>query len=351
MPGQGQICGLAGSLLHGSRCACFVTIQDLSAGRDLFYAAPRHSPAMKSQRPFLATALVAASLSMCGAMAHAQDDGFGDALEPDAIASAAVDQAVYAALMPNPDVVDPALVRSAITAALAAPDTKPRTIVPITVAVARAGPKPVRIDPNAVAAPPTKLVFDSNQVVQIHADGMPAANGPDRDPLVRVMPRAADPNAVTFGARWSAQDRIQAPLLSGLAWEAHADVLSGAAPARAGNVRRSLRITALWDTPQDLSVGFTPGFTRGGGREFEHYVTGLEVSTLDKTKIARWRSFVELSGEKLAINTVGENSTAHVAAGASYCASSNTQLDIGVSRGTTWTSNDLTSNVGLSVRF
>ena len=306
---------------------------------------------MKSLRPLLLPALVATSLALWGAIARAQDDGPGDALEPDPIASDALDQAVYAALMPNPDVADPTRVRAAITAALAAPDTRPRTIVPITAVAVKPGPKPVHIDPNAVAAPPTKLVFDRNQVVQIHADGMPAANGPDRDPLVRVMPRAADPAAVTFGARWSAQDRIQAPLLSGLAWEAHADVVSGAPSARAGNVRRSLRITAMWDTPEDLSVGFTPGFTRGGGMMFEHYVTGLEVSTVDKTKAARWHSFVELSGEKLAFNNVGENSTAHVAAGASYSASSNTQLDIGVSRGTTWTSNDLTSNVGLSVRF
>ena len=301
--------------------------------------------------PFLASALVAAALALPGAGARAQDDGFGVALEPDAISSDALDAVVYAALMPNPDVVDPALVRSAIAAALAAPDKTPRPIVPATAAAARPAIKPVRIDPNAVAAPPTRLVLDSNQVVQIHADGLPAANGPDRDPMVRVMPRAADPNAVFFGARWSAQDRIPAPILNGLAWEAHADVLSGAAPARAGNVRRSLRITALWDSPTDISIGFTPGFTRGGGREYEHFVTGLEVTTLDKTKAARWRSFVELSGEKLAFNNVGENATAHVAAGASYSASSSTQLDIGVSRGTTWTSNDLTSNVGLSVRF
>jgi hypothetical protein len=165
------------------------------------------------------------------------------------------------------------------------------------------------------------------------------------------MPRQADPAAVTLGARWTVQDRIPAPLLSALAWEAHADLVSGAAAPRAGNVRRSLRITASWDTPEDLAIDFTPGFTRGGGREFEHYETGLAVSTADKTRLARWHSFVEVSGEKLAFNNVIDNSTAHVAAGASYSASSNAQLDIGVSRGTTWYSNDLTSNVGLSVRF
>jgi hypothetical protein len=314
------------------------------------------TPASMKALPSLVSAATAALLCIGGTAAHAQD-GLEDPVlasvtepELDTISTASLDQTAYATLLPNPDVADPRLVRTAITAALAVPGKKPKTVVPTAAPVKPAIPQVV-IDPNAVAAPPTKMVFDKNQVVEIHADGMPTPNGPDRDPLVRVMPRQADPNAVTFGARWTAQDRIQAPLLSGLAWQAHADVVSGAAPARAGNVRRSLRITAMWDTPEDLSIGFTPGVTRGGGREFEHYVTSLEVSTVDQTKAARWRSFVELSGEKLAFNNVIDNSTAHVAAGASYSASSNTQLDIAVSRGTTWTSTDLTSSVGLSVHF
>jgi len=306
---------------------------------------------MKFPHPALACALSAAAL-LAGAPAFAQES---DALVPDTDlatrSSDALDHDVWATLLPNPDAADPSVVRSAISAVLAAPDTQPKSIVPITGRKDRPVIVPVRIDPNAVIAPPTRLMLDSKQVVQIHADGMPAPNGPDRDPLVRVMPRQADPNAVTFGARWSAQDRIPAPLLSGLSWDAHADLVSGAAPARAGNVRRSLRITAMWDSPEDLTIGFTPGFTRGGGHEYEHYVTGLEVSTVDRTKAARWRSYVELSGEKLAFNNVIDNNTAHVAAGATYATSASTQLDFNVSRGTTWTSNDLTSNVGLSFKF
>ena len=309
------------------------------------------SIAMKFPRSSFASAIAAAMLCLAGASALAQDGpGVGE-VELDTISHAALDEMAYATLLPNPDVVDPQLVQSAITAAMAVPDPKPKTIVPITAVATKPAIKPVRIDPNAVAAPPTKLMLDSNQVVQFHADGAPAPNAPDSDPFVRVMPRQADPAAVQLGARWNVEDRIQAPVLSGLAWDAHADLLSGAVPARAGNVRRSLRITAMWDTPEDLSIGFTPGVTRGGGREFEHYVTGLEVSTVDKTKVARWTSYVEVSGEKLAFNNVIGNDTAHVAAGASYAASANTQLDIGVSRGTTWYSNDLTSNVGLSVKF
>ena len=312
------------------------------------------SLAMNLPRPTLVPALAAALLCLAGGPAFAQEDADTAVIadtELDAIPGVALDHAVYATLLPDNDAADPTVVRSAISAVLAAWDAQPRPIVPITAKKYKPTLVPVRIDPNAVIGPPTRLMFDSNQVVQIHADGMPAPNGPDRDPLVRVLPRQADPNAVTFGARWSAQDRIQAPLLSGLAWDAHADLLSGAAPARAGNVRRSLRITAMWDTPEDLSIGFTPGFTRGGGREFEHYVTGLEVSNVDKTRIARWKSYVELSGEKLAFDNVVDNATAHVAAGATYATSACTQLDFNVSRGTTWTSNDLTSNVGLSVKF
>jgi hypothetical protein len=313
-----------------------------------------HCAMPASMKSSLASAVAAVLLCIAGSAARAQDElaVAPSVVEPelDTISTESLDEMAYATLLPNPDVADPTLMKSAITAALAAPGKKPKTIVPTGKPV-KPAIQPVVIDPNAVAAPPTKMVFDKHQVVEIHADGMPAPNAPDPSPFVRVLPRQADPNAVTFGARWSAQDRIQAPLLSGLAWEAHADVVSGAPPARAGNVRRSLRITAMWDTPEDLSIGFTPGVTRGGGREFEHYVTSLEVSTVDKTKAARWKSFVELSGEKLGINNVIDNSTAHVAAGASYSASTNTQLDIAVSRGTTWTSSDLTSTVGLQVHF
>jgi len=307
-------------------------------------------PAMKFSRTSLAC--VAALLSLAGAPASAQDDEVpAIAAEIDALPADALDHAVYATLLPDNDAADPTIVQSAISAVLAARDAQPRPIVPITARKDRPAIAAVRIDPNSLAAPPTRLMLDGRQFVQLHADGMPAPNGPDRDPLIRVLPRQADPNAVTFGARWTAQDRIQAPLLSGLAWGAHADIVSGAPPARAGNVRRALRITAMWDTPEDLSLGVTPGFTRGGGREFEHYVTGLEVSTVDKARAARWKSYVELSGEKLAFDNVVDNATAHVAAGATYATSSSTQLDFNVSRGTTWTSNDLTSNVGLSVRF
>ncbi len=304
-----------------------------------------------SPSPHLRLAALAALLCIAAASAHADQDVFGAEVEADPLPSAEADTVVFATLLPNPDVARPDLVQAAIAAAMAAPDRKPKSIVPITATAPSLAPKPVRFDPNAMGSTNSRLLLDRNQVVQLQANGLPAANAPDPSPFVRVMPRAVNPADVTFGARWGVEDRIQAPLLSQFAWDAHAEVVSGAPPPRAGNVRRSLRITAMWDSPEDMSVGFTPGFQRGGGMAFEHYVAGLQVSTLDKTKAARWRSWVELSGEKLAFNNVIENNTAQVQAGASYSASSSTQLDISVSRGTTPTATNLQSNVGLSVHF
>ena len=295
-------------------------------------------------------ACLAALLALGAGAARADTDVFGAEVEADVLGNAAVDPAVFATLLPDDD-LGPELVLAPLSGGLATPDPRPKSIVPITAkAVAATSLRPVRIDPNANIVP-ARVLLPSNQVLQVHADGLPAANGPDRDPLVRVLPRAVNPADVTVGARWGVADRIPAPILSQLQWDAHADLLSGAAPPRASNVRHSLRITALWDTPQDMAIGITPGWQHGGGREFEHYVTGWEVSTLDKTRRARWSSWVEVSGEKLAFNNVIENPTAQVQAGATYSSSSSTQLNFSVSRSTTYIANDLQSNVGLSVHF
>jgi hypothetical protein len=299
-------------------------------------------------------ACVAALLGLAAGAAQAEQDVFGFEVVPDVLGSDEVDPAVYATLLPCDDVANPDLVQTAIATAMATPDTRPKSIVPITAKVAgRMPPKSVRIDPNAGIVP-SRVLLPSNQVIQVRADGLPAANGPDRDPLVRVMPRAVNPADVTFAARWGVQDRIPLPVLSQLSWDAHADLLSGGSPVRVGNVRKSWRITAQWDTPEDIAIGLTPGWQRGGGREYEHYVTGWQVTTLDKTRNARWSSWVELSGEKMQINNLAnvvENATAQVQAGASYASSSATQLNFSISRSTTYTATDLQSNVGLAVRF
>ena len=92
-----------------------VTIQDLSLVRVLFYAALRHSLAMKLPRSTLACT-AAALLSLAGSFAFAQEGG--DALaaeaELDALPSGTIDHAVFATLLPDNNAADPTIVRSAI---------------------------------------------------------------------------------------------------------------------------------------------------------------------------------------------------------------------------------------------
>jgi hypothetical protein len=358
-----------------------ITIESLSGGANVPYAALRqsyfpessrmlselavarmkitnHSPelssmAVRARRPAPRSAwLLAAALGLAAGAVQAQDDHFDYESEAAPLGSGATDPAVFATLLPNTNVVRRSLIQSAIAAAMTAQaDTTPKTIVPASApAIVNPNLRPIRMDSGVAASTPSLLQLDSGQVVQVHANGLPSPNGPDRDPLVRVMPRAVNPLDVTVGARWGAEDRIPVPLISQIAWDAHADVLSGAPAPRAGNVRRSLRVTAQWDTPEDLKIGFTPGVERGGGMIFEHYVAGLQASTVDKTQAVRWRSFVEVSGEKLAPNNIIDNCTAQVHAGASYLPTSSTSLDISVTRGTMAVS-DLQSSVGLSVHF
>ena len=225
------------------------------------------------------------------------------------------------------------------------PLVKPTPKPPTSVAA-----RPIRVERAAVNAPSSQLKLTSDQAIELHADGLPAPNTPSSSPFERVLPRAFDPNAVFVGARWGAQDKLALPLDTQVALIAQADMLTGAAGQRANAVRRSLRLVAQWDAFDDLVFGLVPGVSRGGGTIFEHYVTSLQASTLDPARASRWRSFVEVSGEKLAPNNVYENSSAQVRAGASFQASKKAQLDVSVSRGT-MDKPDTQSSVGLSMKF
>ncbi len=292
----------------------------------------------------------ALALLLVAGAASAQDElPVETAADIDPIPSATLDADVFATLMPCTNVVPRALVDSAV-ASVVTPQVDPRRrpIVPASAPrLAADAPKPIRVDGSPVIESPATLQF-AGQLVRVHADGMPGPNAPSTDPFVRVLPRAVNPADVQVGAHWGSEERIDAPLLSGIAWNANADVFAGPAPR--ATVRRSLRITAQWDTPEDLTIGFTPGVEHVGGSLFEHHVTGLQASTVDRTQAARWRSFIEVSGEKLGSSSLLDNSTAQVHAGATYSASNSTQLDVSVSRGTTPLS-DFQSAIGLQVQF
>lgn len=305
-------------------------------------------------RPALRLCAAAALLVLGTTLAHAQEAEAGPIAAAEVPGPAAAEDADTPAISidiaADIDTLSSTELATAVQAGLV-DDVQADSIVPIpAIPRVRTLARPISVARALAPTPPSVVRIYGDQAIQLHADGLPAANVASRDSLEPVLPRAVNPADVAFGARWGAQDRIQAPLLSAIAWDAHADLLAGAAPARAQNVRHSLRLTAQWDTPEDLKFGVTPGVERGGGSLFEHYVYGLQATTLDKSQTARWSSFVEVSGENLASTNLIENSTAQVHAGASYMTPSSVQFDVSVTRGTTAVS-DLQSSVGLSMHF
>jgi hypothetical protein len=230
-------------------------------------------------------------------------------------------------------------------------DPSRRPIVPIT--AKRPGepvPQQVSLD---LFTPATRLVpLDDRQSLMLHIDGLPTPDSPTRNAVTPVLPRAVDPQGFSMGATWGAQDRIRAPLLDAVTWQAQADLSTGAAPDRGSSVvRKSLRVTAQWDRPQDLSFGLSQGVQVGGGTAYQHYATGVRANILDTAQSTqRWSSFVELSGEHLALTNLADNTSATVQAGASWRASSSTELQMSVSRCLSPTA-DMQSNVGLSMHF
>lgn len=230
-------------------------------------------------------------------------------------------------------------------------DASQRPIAPIT-ARPRDPASPAMHFP-LVASPTRLATLEDGSAVDLHIDGLPGASSALPWRVAPAQPTSVDPNEFSMGARWAIEDRIQAPVLDSIAWHAQADFATGAAPDRGSTViRRSLRLTAQWDRPEDFSLGLTQGVQVGGGTAYDHYATGVSASLFETkpSPFAHWSTFVELNGEHLALGDLAQNYGATVNAGAAFKASSSTDLQLSVSRGLAPTAT-MQSNVGLSVKF
>jgi len=230
-------------------------------------------------------------------------------------------------------------------------DPKTLPIAPISVRTQDAADVIRTVHVSLSESPSTLLSLDNRQSLQWRIDGLPGAAEAPANAVVPVRPTAVDPQGFKLGATWGAQDRIRAPLLDAIAWQAQADVGAGAAPARGSTVvRRSLRLTAGWDRASDVAFNLSQGVQVGGGGAYQHYATGVRASLFDPPEATRFSGFVELSGEHLALNNLADNLGATVNAGATWRANPTTQVDFSLSRGLAPTA-DTQSNVGLQVKF
>jgi len=135
---------------------------------------------------------------------------------------------------------------------------------------------------------------------------------------------------VSLGAQWRVRGG-DAGWLPHVAWLADVATTMGSPAFRDRNFRPSLRATAQWALPQDLSLGVMPGVYRDRGDDGRHYAAGVLAVTLGKSWTPRLQSFVELAGQCLS-RAQPDASLLNVDTGLAFVASKTLQVDMVVSR-------------------
>ena len=169
-----------------------------------------------------------------------------------------------------------------------------------------------------------------SQTMQLRAD---ASNTADDRPLETAndrLRRLRGFTDVSLGAQWRVRGG-DAGWLPGVAWLADVETTMGSPAFRDRNVRPSLRATAQWELPQQLTLGVMPGLYRDRGDDGRHFAAGVLAVTLGKSWTPRLQSFVELAGQCLS-RAQSDASLLNVDTGLAFTASRTLQVDMVVSR-------------------
>ena len=189
-----------------------------------------------------------------------------------------------------------------------------------------------------------------NQAMQLRAA---AASVDDELPLETAndrMRRLHSLSDVSLGAQWRVRGG-DAGWLPGVAWLADVETTMGSPAFRDRDFRPSLRATAQWELPQQLTLGVMPGLYRDRGDEGRHYAAGVLAVTLGKSWTPRLQSFVELAGQRLSRSQADE-SLLNVDTGLAFIASKTLQVDVVVSRSLSGSaSQDVRGGLSVSSRF
>ena len=135
---------------------------------------------------------------------------------------------------------------------------------------------------------------------------------------------------VSLGAKWRVRGG-DAGWLPGVAWLADVETTMGSPAFRDRNFRPSVRATAQWELPQQLTLGVMPGLYRDRGDDGRHFAAGVLAVTLGKSWTPRLQSFVELAGQCLS-HSQADASLLNVDTGVAFVASKTLQVDMVVSR-------------------
>jgi len=177
-----------------------------------------------------------------------------------------------------------------------------------------------------------------------NADELPLETANDR------MRRLRGFSDVSLGARWRVRGG-DAGWLPGVAWLADVETTMGSPAVREADLRPSLRATAQWELPSQLSLGVTQGVYRDRGDDGRHYAAGVLAVTLGKSWTPRLQSFVEVAGQALS-RTQGDSSLLNVDTGVAFTASRTLEVDMVVSRSLSGSaSQELRGGLSVSSRF
>ena len=196
---------------------------------------------------------------------------------------------------------------------------------------------------------PTLLRIGVSETVELRAEGDGLTREKTTDASTGLTQRLNGFSDVSFGAKWRVREG-DAGWLPGVAWLADVETATGSSAFRGAGFRPSVRVTAEWDLPGNLSLGVMPGVFLDRNEHGKRYAAGIFAVTLGKAWTPRWRTFVEVAGERLARPQDGGSSVTFDT-GLAFVATKSLQFDVAVSRGLTSTSPDLQAGLGISARF
>ena len=155
---------------------------------------------------------------------------------------------------------------------------------------------------------------------------------------------------VSLGAQWRVRGG-DAGWLPGVAWLADVETTMGSPAFRDRDFRPSLRATAQWELPQQMTLGVMPGLYRDRGDDGRHYAAGVLAVTLGKSWTPRLQSFVELAGQTLS-RSQADASLLNIDTGLAFVASKTLQVDMVVSRSLSGSaSQQMRGGLSVSSRF
>ena len=198
-------------------------------------------------------------------------------------------------------------------------------------------------------ATPTLLRVGIGESVELRAEGAALLHAKTADADAVPAQRITGFSYLAFGATWRVRHG-NAGWLPGVAWLADVQTSAGGRTLRGMGVRPSVRATAEWELSDNCSLGVMPGLFLDRNPLGKRYAAGILAVTLGKAWTPRWRTFVEVAAERLALSRNGGSSVTFDT-GLAFAATKSLQFDIAVSHGLSPGAPDVRGGLGLSARF